>query len=791
LASYSGSNGDRDIDVSHQATWSIDDATVGSLGDNGLVTANNKQNSELVLTANFAALSDTANFKVNNVTLESIRIAPEDVKFDEVLPVDLSVNYLVYGQYSDGIERPINASEVTWSASVNGLVTINNDGNVLGLAAGELAIQAQYVTDQTHNATDDLRVSDLDLWDIYLSPNPYTTPAGTSVQYQLVGAYSDHNLYPVPLADVAQWGSSMPEVASVLVAEGQAQTELEGSTVISAWYNGYVANADLHVTPSCIPGTFGRAAIAVDTTLFTPKRADFKAKLISGSDITIDWGDGNSQVWNTGTAVHLYNNDYQGDVVFTWDACNPSQLEDLELRHNWTGDISQLNQLPLVGGDIYLQTNISIDGDASQLKAPVTGDYYTNTSYTSGSLDKIAVTATTMRVLGSETLNVSAIGEQMQLIRMFANVSLIGTAAELPQNAVLTNLTTAPKSPNNENFSYHMANLPRTIIRQLNITGGAVGTGLIEDIPAGFGSEPNPELGGSVYLRLSSSSLGEITGDWNNYDWSTWIQPTDRFQLDGAVIPSGDIGQVLSAGPSVTHFYIHGISNGQYANIYGNADNMTISNKQNMRTFHILTQGEIHATGTNGPRATENFYFNTNHSNSSYTATTLELSAATRELVITTSNTLVTGPAEDITADPSYQFSIELNDPAGNLTGSFNEQGKNASNLWRIFGAGNKATVDLAKVGFNAKHIYFYGNKDGVNGGIATMSQAVTWSNVQFVRVEMIDQVSMSNLLESIKTSSVNNGEVTFFQPVAPTDTTLINEVKAKGWKVFHNSTEL
>uniref|UniRef100_UPI00055E96B1 hypothetical protein n=1 Tax=Shewanella marina TaxID=487319 RepID=UPI00055E96B1 len=793
LATYSGSNGERELDVSHQATWSIDDATVGSLGDNGLVTANNKQNSELVLTANFAALTDTANFKVNDVTLESIRIAPEDVKFDEVLPVDLSVNYLVYGQYSDGIERPINASEVTWSASVNGLVTINNDGNVLGLAAGELAIQAQYVTDQTHNATDDLRVSDLDLWNVYLSPNPYTTAAGTSVQYQLLGSFSDRKIYPIPLADVAQWGSSMPEVASVLVAEGKAQTELEGSTVISAWYNGYVANADLHVTPSCIPGTFGRAAILVDTTIKPYLRVDFTADLVAGSSMTIDWGDGNTQVWTGGGAPHTYTNDYQGEVVFTWDACNPVQIENLYLRYGWTGDINQLNQLPIVGGSFTLNNDIYFDGDVSTLRVPVTGAYFTHTRDTTGALDNISLTATSIKAQGYEDINASAVGDSVELIRTYNNVSLVGTAAELPQNGALKTLYTTPISSTqeNQNFSYDVADLPRTLIREIYLSQGAVGTGLIEDLPPMFGSEPNTSLNGRVYFKLNSAPSGEIVGNWNNFDWSNWTQHTERFSLDGAIIPTGDIEQFMTAGPALENLYIHGNAGGQYADIYGNADNLAISNKLGMQIFHILTRGALQATGANGPKATKEFYIYSTHPGSSYHSLTTQLPVPTVDLTLIAGSVQLNGSAADIMANPSRQFFLAVTDAGGNLTGSFNEQGKDVINAWRVYGAGNKATIDLVKIGFNATSIHFYGDKDGLNGGIASMSGIANWSRVSDIIVEMIEQSAMDNLLNTIKLSPINSGVVRFNQPTAPANATLINDVKVKGWRVFHNATEL
>lgn len=119
-------------DITHQASWSTDDATIASIqstggADNGLLTG--VAPGSTGVTASLGGISQTVAVTVSNATLQSLTLSPANA----TLQRGQTQQYLAFGLFSDGLSLALT-TQVTWASSNTAVATISNAAGSKGLA---------------------------------------------------------------------------------------------------------------------------------------------------------------------------------------------------------------------------------------------------------------------------------------------------------------------------------------------------------------------------------------------------------------------------------------------------------------------------------------------------------------------------------------------------------------------------------------------------------------------------------------------------------------------------------
>ncbi|WP_267880161.1 Ig-like domain-containing protein [Shewanella marina] len=227
--------------LASQIQWQSGQAEIATIETaDGIVTGHSE--GQINIVAKFGAFSAESQLTVSSAILESIRISPNPLS----LALGESVQVVIYGQYSDGVERIIEISDANLSSSNSGIVSI--DGSQGLIQADQIG--SSNITVKVGGKTVNLEVTVTDalLTAISMTPMQHSMPLGHMVTYQVMGHYSDNSRRPLASSDV-QWRSSQPAIATVAAHSGVAQSGgTTGSTHITATVAGYSITAELTVT---------------------------------------------------------------------------------------------------------------------------------------------------------------------------------------------------------------------------------------------------------------------------------------------------------------------------------------------------------------------------------------------------------------------------------------------------------------------------------------------------------------------------------------------------------------
>ena len=169
-------------------TWSSSNSTVASVTNMGVVQAKAAGTADITVTTADGGYTATCSFTVTaeDVPLTGLKISPTETHIKVGQAGTLSVKY-----------EPVTAThkEVTWETSNAAIVTVDQDGNIKGVAVGEATITVKSKQDETIKSTCKVvvesasAVEDAVFANIVVVPNPFSAQLRI-VNSELCGTYT-------------------------------------------------------------------------------------------------------------------------------------------------------------------------------------------------------------------------------------------------------------------------------------------------------------------------------------------------------------------------------------------------------------------------------------------------------------------------------------------------------------------------------------------------------------------------------------------------------------------------
>src|SRR5262252_3886453 len=158
-------------------------------------------------------------------SLQSITVGPNA----PVITAGGSQQFTATGHYSDSSTQDLT-SQVTWSSSAPGVVTISAGGMATSVGPGNATITATKSA-ISGTATMTVNPAPINLTSIAVSPSTPSIPLGTLQQFVATGSYSDGSTKDISASVL--WMSAVPSTASI-TNKGMVTANAVGSSDISA-----------------------------------------------------------------------------------------------------------------------------------------------------------------------------------------------------------------------------------------------------------------------------------------------------------------------------------------------------------------------------------------------------------------------------------------------------------------------------------------------------------------------------------------------------------------------------
>ena len=197
----------------------------------------------LVLALLFSACSDSSDTPPAPVII-SIDIEPKTSQLD----IGTTQQYKVLATYSDNSFRDVtnDAVLVLENDSVI-IVPVDNNGSLSFARAVKVGDDNLVASLSTFSTKASVKVTQINLVSILLTPNDANLSIANVQQYKAVGTYD--NGTSQDLTDECTWTSSNPEIATVS-SNGEAVAVFKGNTLIHASLDSVDVNVTLHIYDS-------------------------------------------------------------------------------------------------------------------------------------------------------------------------------------------------------------------------------------------------------------------------------------------------------------------------------------------------------------------------------------------------------------------------------------------------------------------------------------------------------------------------------------------------------------
>ncbi|MFT3836836.1 MAG: Ig-like domain-containing protein [Myxococcaceae bacterium] len=282
------------VNVTTSALWSSSQAMVASVS-NGAGTqgiASTFSAGMTIITATFGGLSGTAQLSVQQATLVSITVTPQN----PTVSVGGSVQFHATGLFSDGSQSDVTTLAV-WASSSPSTATVSNGPGSQGLAKGVAQGSTNIVaTIGMITGATALQVNAATLVSITVTPSAATIGLNTTQQYTATGLYSDNSLRDITTQ--VSWSSSKPMVATISAA-GLATGASGGSTTITASLSGLSGSASLTVSNATLVSLVVQptnATMSPGGTLQLRAMAGYSDGSIQDVSAQAMWGSSNAMV---------------------------------------------------------------------------------------------------------------------------------------------------------------------------------------------------------------------------------------------------------------------------------------------------------------------------------------------------------------------------------------------------------------------------------------------------------------------------------------------------------------
>lgn len=218
-------------------------------------------------------------------------------------------------------EKPLFGKNITWSSDNENVATVDANGTVTGVAAGNAKITAKFAGDDTYKTS-------TASYEIIVKGAPALSFPETSYTVEMGDAFSEPTLQGLPTDVTAKYSSSNADVATVDESTGKVQIVGVGTTTIKAVseakdvYEAAEASYEL---------TVNRANSKKETFDLTSGYENKKPLApIAGKNVTLNFSSG-SMWYAEGTALRFY-----GDETLTITA--NSRIKCIEFVYGDTKD---------------------------------------------------------------------------------------------------------------------------------------------------------------------------------------------------------------------------------------------------------------------------------------------------------------------------------------------------------------------------------------------------------------------------------------------------------------------
>lgn len=216
--------------VSDQVDWFIDDTSVATISDVGLLRAVSPGETKIRVTMGGITSNDS-----------ELTVTPAEVRFVEITPVRDSVakgstiQYQALARMSTGMVTDAT-NRVSWKSSDTSIATITAAGIAEGVSEGSVKISAT-LDGKTSNVAD-LTVTGAIISSIEITPEEASIVVGHTQQYTATSVYTDGTR--VDVTSSASWVSS--SVAATISSTGLATGVIQNRVTITAKLDGVTSN---------------------------------------------------------------------------------------------------------------------------------------------------------------------------------------------------------------------------------------------------------------------------------------------------------------------------------------------------------------------------------------------------------------------------------------------------------------------------------------------------------------------------------------------------------------------
>ena len=201
-------------------------------------------------------------------------------------------------------EKPLFGKTITWSSDNENVATVDVNGTVTGVAAGNAKIIAKFAGDDTYKTS-------TASYEIIVKGAPSLSFPQTSYTIEMGDAFSEPTLQGLPTGVTAKYSSSNADVATVDESTGKVQIVGVGTTIIKAVseakdvYEAAEASYELTVKPA------SKKIVDIDFSKYGYQNAgDVEAVEVDGVKVSFlkNGAKKNSKWYDADNSIHVYKN---------------------------------------------------------------------------------------------------------------------------------------------------------------------------------------------------------------------------------------------------------------------------------------------------------------------------------------------------------------------------------------------------------------------------------------------------------------------------------------------------
>lgn len=299
IATGSWTDGTSRLLPSSSVAWSSSNPAVATIDSNGTITSLAQGNT--YITGSIDGISNSTSLSVTNAVLQSIDVQTGSAGS---LPAGLSTQMTAQGNFTDGTSQDISNS-IQWSSSNPLIATIDSQGNVKAISAGNSTISATQNGVTTHFV---ITVSSATITALAISPNGTTLTLGIDTQLSASATYSDGTTRDV--TNNTSWSATG---SGTVTNVGKLQPTRSGSIQVTASFSGKTSVASFSV-PAATVTLLSIQVTPVNSTMAKGTSQYFQATGIysNGSTSSIS---SDRVIWSSSNTAVVASAGYSGSNI--------------------------------------------------------------------------------------------------------------------------------------------------------------------------------------------------------------------------------------------------------------------------------------------------------------------------------------------------------------------------------------------------------------------------------------------------------------------------------------------